>query len=80
MLAWLIASAMFRAYTNKQLGKSGKRNLSAFIFSYLKSSALKRKMIHKKRVRSYHFERIREMTACTRSEFQELIPSQISFE
>lgn len=24
MRAWLIASAMFRAYTNKQLGKSGK--------------------------------------------------------
>lgn len=30
MLAWLIASAMFRAYTNKQLGKNGKSDLPVF--------------------------------------------------
>ena len=36
MLAWLVAFAMFRAYTNKQLGKAGRFILPA-LFSFIKN-------------------------------------------
>lgn len=35
MLAWLVAFAMFRAYTNKQLGKAGGEFFLLFLYGHV---------------------------------------------